>query len=371
MRQLLLLLVAMFVASPLVAQQDQSVTITSEGRERRFILHLPSAAPAAGLPVVLAYHGLGGTAESMRALSGFNVLADRHGFIVAYPHSLDIAGSRQWNVYVDGEPGHAGVGAPNAPDDVLFTRDIIAYLSDRYAIDRTRVYASGMSNGGFMSYALSLLAPDAIAAIAPVAGNLWGDWRSITQIISSQPATRPIPVLHIHGTADNVVRYVDSNNTPEEYGEYPLFVPSRACGATTYTQVVPLAQNVDRLVFCPAPIPVWLIRVTGMGHVWTDGSFATSREIVKFFGLDAGAAIADDAVTAAASVRASGASIIVRPVASVRVDVVTSAGALVSSAMLDAEVEQVVASNLASGLYIVRATSVSGSSYSCPVVVVR
>lgn len=370
MRQLLLLLVAMLVASPLVAQQDQSVTITSEGRERRFILHLPSAPPAAGLPVALAYHGLGGTAESMRALSGFNVLADRHGFIVAYPHALDIAGSRQWNVYVDAAPGHAGANAPGAPDDVLFTRDIIAYLSDRYAVDRTRVYATGMSNGGFMSYALSLLAADAIAAIAPVAGNLWGDSPTITQLAGSS-AVRTMPVMHVHGTADNVVRYVDIDNTPQQYGEYPLFVPGRACGATTYTQVVPIAPNVDRLVFCSSPVPVWLIRITGMGHVWTDGAFATSREIVKFFGLDAGAAIADDAVTAAASVRASGASIVVRPVASVRVDVVTSAGALVSSAVFDAEVEQVVASNLASGLYIVRATSVSGSSYSCPVVVVR
>jgi poly(3-hydroxybutyrate) depolymerase len=271
-----------------IAQQDRTVTITSGGIQRSFILHLPSASPAGNLPLLLGYHGRGSSAEEMQYTSEFDALADQYNFITVYPQSLQIGGDIQWNVYVDDQPGHAGVpDPPAAPDDIRFTRDIIDYLASNFSIDRGRVYASGFSNGGFMCYALSMLASDAIRAIAPVAGNLWGDDKYVSQLVTSG-TVKPIPVMHVHGTADDAVPYPDPDNTPKEYEEYPLFISSRDCNALTYSQVIPIMNGVDKLVFCPGPVEVSLVRIQGMGHAWTNGVYPTSREIVKFFGLDNG-----------------------------------------------------------------------------------
>jgi poly(3-hydroxybutyrate) depolymerase len=282
-----LLLTLLLAAGTLRAQQDQTVTITSGGRQRAFDIHLPSNAPAANLPLLLCYHGSGQTSAGIQISTGFNPLAEPNNFIVVYPQSLTIGGDLQWNVYVDDKPGHGGIaGADDAPDDVMFTRDVINYMATNYAVDRGRVYATGLSNGAFMCYALAMLAPNDIAAIAPVAGNLWADNAYLAQL-EAAGTVRPIPVMHIHGTSDNVVDYPDPDDTPKPYEEYPLFVAARGCSATTYSSVVPIMNGVDKLVFCPPPVEVSLIRIKDMTHAWTNGVYPTSTEIVKFFGLAA------------------------------------------------------------------------------------
>lgn len=280
----LLVITMVSAAPPLAAQQDQTITITSGGMQRTIGIHLPTIPPPANLPVLLCYHGTGGTGAGMRGVTGFDALADQNTFIVVYPQGVTIGNDVQWNVYIDDQPGHGGVGVVDAPDDVQFTRDIITYLSITYNVDRARVYATGLSNGGFMCYALSLLAPNDVKAIAPVAASLWADNAYLTQLVSSG-TVMPMPVMHIHGTADNVVDYPDPDNTPRDYEEYPLFIPSRACQAITYGQVVPVMTGVDKLVFCAPPVEVSLIRIQGMTHAWTNGAYPTSREIATFFGL--------------------------------------------------------------------------------------
>ena len=152
-------------------------------------------------------------------------------------------------------------------------------------VDDKRVFATGHSNGGFMCYALSMLASDAIAGIAPVGANMWADNAFLSRLVTS--GTVPVlPVMHVHGTADGVVEYPDKDNTPKDYEEFPLFISGRDCSALTYSSVVPIMQNVDKLVFCTAPVEVSLIRITGMGHTWSNGVYPTSEEIVKFFKLN-------------------------------------------------------------------------------------
>src|SRR5947209_16927376 len=109
MKTLLTLLAFLFISAHLNAQQNSVHVITSGGRVRSFEVHLPSAAPAANLPVVICYHGTGGTAEAIAATTGFNAFADLDNFIVVYPQSEKIGNDDQWNVYVDNQPGHAGV----------------------------------------------------------------------------------------------------------------------------------------------------------------------------------------------------------------------------------------------------------------------
>lgn len=267
-----------------IAQQEQTVTIASEGVERTFLLHLPSAAPEAGLPLLLCYHGAGGASEIIEYVTGFSDLADKYNFVVAYPQAVRINSVVQWNAYVDDKPGHGGVHADDAPDDVMFTHAVIDYIAEHYAIDKQRVYATGLSSGGFMSYGLALMSPGTVQAIAPVAANVWGDDAYITKLAIAGEVP-VIPIMHTHGTDDPTIGYIDKDDQPGDYQEYPLFLFSRSCGVHTYTAVEPIMENVDRLVFCNEPKPVWLIRIRGMEHSWSDDKYPTSLAIVQFFGL--------------------------------------------------------------------------------------
>lgn len=353
---LLHLLAAATALSPLSAQQDQTITISSGGMQRMFDIHLPALPVPPNLPVVLCYHGTGGTGAGMRGVTGLDALADANRFIVVYPQGVRIGNDVQWNVYVDDKPGHGGIDVVDAPDDVQFTRDIIDYLSANYNANRQRVYATGLSNGGFMCYALSMLAASDIKAIAPVAASLWADNAYLTQLVASGTVT-PMPVMHVHGDADNVVDYPDPDNTPKDYEEYPLFIPSRACGSVTYSQVVPIMAGVDKLVFCGPPIEVSLIRIQGMGHAWTNGAYQTSLEIVKFFGLvRATGDVLDDReetpplltfITTDDGVR-------FRLASPARVELVSLAGETVYAADHDAGIVSLPQNRLPSGIYFAR-----------------
>ncbi len=272
------------ISTQMFAQQERTVTLVSGGVERTFLLHLPAAMPETGLPLLLCYHGAGGASEFIRNTTGFSDLADEYNFVVVYPQAVRINNVVQWNAYVDDQPGHGGVGADDAPDDVLFTHDIIDYVFDEYAIDKSHVYATGFSSGGFMSYGLAVMSPGTVQAIAPVSAHMWGNEAYVAQLAATGNIPN-LPVMHTHGTADNIVSYIDEDNTPNDYGEYPLFLFSRVCNVHTYSKVVPVMENVDNLVFCEEPYEVSIIRIQGMEHSWSNGVYPTSLSILKFFGL--------------------------------------------------------------------------------------
>lgn len=367
--KLLLRILLLLAGAPLFAQQERTIGIVSGGIPRTFAIHLPSAAPPAALPLLLCYHGSGGTSSGMKSLTGFNALADQYGFCVIYPQGTRIKEDIQWNCYVDGAPGDDGLGVADAPDDVQFTRDMIDYMARTFATDTTRVYATGFSNGAYMCYALSMLASDAIKGIAPVAGDMWTDDAFLDQLLASGAAT-PMPVMHVHGTADNVVHYPALT----QWGVYPLFVSARGCGAQTSSQTIPLMTSVDKLLFCPSPVEVCLIRIQGMGHAWSNGTYQTSRQIVTFFGLDRSASVAG----AASRVR----SLIVAPNPASnllridvpergRVELISPLGALLYAADHSAGAIQIPCAGMPCGIYLVRVLSDHGDVMTEKVVVER
>jgi polyhydroxybutyrate depolymerase len=122
-------------------------------------------------------------------IAAFDTIADRERFIVAYPLGKDTV----WNTF--SSPYHSGT------DDVGFISALIDSLHADYHVNLNRVYATGMSNGGFMSYKLACALSHRIAAIAPVAGAFTDSMRFYCQ------PQRPMPVLHIHGTSDFLVGY--------------------------------------------------------------------------------------------------------------------------------------------------------------------
>jgi polyhydroxybutyrate depolymerase len=147
----------------------------SSGTSRSFIVHIPTGYTGSSpLPVVFDFHPLGGTGQSQMSASGWGTKCDSVGCIAVFPNSAANAGNG-WDV------GYCCQGAQsNKVDDVQFTRDMIKWLEANTCVDPKRVYASGCSNGGGMSYMLACNAADVIAAVAPV------DFRCIT---GTEPAS--------------------------------------------------------------------------------------------------------------------------------------------------------------------------------------
>ncbi|MBK8949981.1 MAG: prolyl oligopeptidase family serine peptidase [Flavobacteriales bacterium] len=213
---------------------------------------------------------------------GLNAAADAYDLTVVYPNSTTIGGDLQWNVYADDQPGHGGVGDLGATDDVQFISELIDWFCDAHAIDATRVYVTGHSNGGFMVYQLALHLADRIAAFAPVAGSLWGDNTYLMTAFGA--GFVPVPLFHVHGDPDPVVEYPDADHDPSTWN-WPLSsFGSATCGVDAYLPY-PISPTVDQLVFCDGSVgePVNLIRIQGVGHAWpNDPGFNTAMSIVGF-----------------------------------------------------------------------------------------
>ena len=143
------------------------------------------------LPVVIVFHGGGGSADSVRRQSRMSVKGEAEGFIAVYPQgSGGIAGKlKTWNAGTC--CGHA---MQQRIDEIAFVAALLDALSATVTIDRARVYATGISNGGMMAYEVACALADRVAGIAVVAGEM-------TALDRCRP-TRPLPVLVIHGSAD-------------------------------------------------------------------------------------------------------------------------------------------------------------------------
>ncbi|GAB4021620.1 glycoside hydrolase family 9 protein [Spirosoma koreense] len=289
--------IALFVISFFVSWMAWSQTpvnssgsLTSGGRARTFSYHLPDTPSGNNLPLIIAFHGDGGTGAGLQAIAGLDAVANTHNFIVAYPNAVNVGGSLQFNKYADTAPGFGTAGDangpnpadPNAPDDVLFTSDLIEYFVQTYHINRNRVYVTGLSGGGFMCYFLSMALPGKIAAFAPVAASLWGNDAYLNAYFVTGAYT-PVPVLHIHSAGDPVV---DPPIQPYPhalpYYAWPLFKYAYLnCGnENTYT-TNPLNSNVDSLTFCGSGKKVVLFMTKDAAHEWSS-KFNVAQTIWNF-----------------------------------------------------------------------------------------
>jgi len=159
--------------------------------ERRYRIYIPKSYDATKpSPVVVVYHGGGGSPESMTRLSGLNTKADEAGFLVVYPYGT----GKLTNSLLTFNGGECcGYAMQNKIDDVGFTRELLDDLAKVANVDADRVFATGLSNGGIMAHYVASELSDRIAAIAPVGGPL---------MMEAPRNTRPVPVMHFHGTAD-------------------------------------------------------------------------------------------------------------------------------------------------------------------------
>jgi polyhydroxybutyrate depolymerase len=145
-------------------RSDQQATLQVDGRERTYTYHAPSGYDGTHrVPLVLALHGRLGQGSGEERLSHLDRTSDEHGFLAVYPDGLD----RSW---ADGRGGTSS--DRKGVDDVKFLSNLIDRMEHDYKVDASRIYATGMSKGGFMSGRLGCEMSNRITAVAIVAASL-------------------------------------------------------------------------------------------------------------------------------------------------------------------------------------------------------
>ncbi|MBK8699625.1 MAG: hypothetical protein IPN29_08785 [Saprospiraceae bacterium] len=254
MRLLLMFFLFMVLVRTGLAQETISSSIDVNGVKRTFRLYIPKGyAQKSSLPLVFNFHGTGSNGSQQQLYSQQDLVADTAVFLVCYPDANGFAFDL------------AGTG------DVVFTSKLIDLLVAQYKADACRVYATGLSNGGFFSQKLACEIPEKIAAIASVAGTL-----TLAQLADCNEGPAR-PVLHIHGTADNIVNFNGAATGFLSYvGVYAmmsyLHERNQCSGDSTITRLPDKDINdgatVDLISYGGCEAPTQLLRVNGGGHTW-------------------------------------------------------------------------------------------------------
>ena len=181
--------------------------IEHEGLERSFLIYVPKNIKE-NAPLVVAIHGYTSSAKTLMGYSGINQIADKEGFLVAYPQGTK--DSRDNNFFNVGYEFHSD----SKVNDVNFIREIVLNLTKDYKLNSKRVFATGMSNGGDMSYLLACTSSDLFTAVAPVAGVMMKD------TLENCNPEKKIPIFEIHGTKDSISKFEGDMNNEDKWGAY-------------------------------------------------------------------------------------------------------------------------------------------------------
>ena len=255
-----------------------------DGLTRSYTLYVPASyTPGTPAPVVLNFHGYTSTAFEQFYYGDFRAIADTAGFLIVVPMgTLDATGTTYWN---------SGWGG--TVDDIGFTSALIDEVAATYSVNLDRVYSTGMSNGGFMSYTLACSLSNRIAAIASVTGSM-----NVGQDQTCN-AVHPTPVMEIHGTADLTVPYDGGTFMEAIPNVLSYWINFNNCNATPVVTDVPNTNLTDG---CTAVhylysggtngVDVEHYKIIDGGHTWpgsiftvgvTNNDFNASKKIWQFF----------------------------------------------------------------------------------------
>jgi polyhydroxybutyrate depolymerase len=252
-----------------------TVPVIVENTDRTVLVHRPAGRASERLPLVLLFHGSGGSARDILRNSKLEVTADQHGFILAAADAgIRANDGFAWNI--PGVPtvtGHVPTKAD--PDDVAFVEATIDWLVRDGCVDPARVYATGHSGGGRMTSWLGCVAADRFAAIAPNVGLRAGNPLK-SDPRRPDPATcrpsRPLPVLAFAGDKDTT-NPVEGGGSP--YWQYPMsaalarWAALDGCGDKPRAVKVSVDRIEHRYTHCRGGAEVIGDVLAGAGHVWT------------------------------------------------------------------------------------------------------
>ena len=222
------------------------------------------------IPLIINMHGYGGNASQQQYYAEMDEYAHNQNMAVVYPQGLN----NSWNVFTYWDS--------NSYDDVGFINLMIDEISNNFNLDLDRVYACGMSNGGYMAYRLACDLSDKIAAFGSVTGNFMLD----NQFNDCLDQEREIPIIHFHGTADPVVNYYppsfDGSLTASEsinfWSDYNNLSTETVESINSNVQIYNYSKDSSSVKFIH-------YKVNGGGHVWFDDfwGFHTSEVLIDFF----------------------------------------------------------------------------------------
>ena len=237
----------------MVTNAQTRKTITSEGQKREYLQYAPSGL-GSKRPLIISCHGMNQSAQyQWDMLKDAKTLADKEKFVIVLPEGInsgwDISGDR----------------------DINLIKDLIAQMKKDFDIDEKRVYLSGFSMGGMLTYHAMNKIPDVIAAFAPISGYpMWG---------FTYTGKRAIPVIHHHGTGDEVCVYSNVQRNIDE------LVKKNKCSSTpTITQNYGGYSHITRKEWGGGTdgVKVVLMELANKGHWISNDGLFTLDEIWKF-----------------------------------------------------------------------------------------
>jgi len=284
MKKIFIILLLFAFAIMVDAQTTIIDTIISGGIPRAYRLYVPAIYNVNNpVPLIINMHGYTSNASQQQSYSNFKPIADTANFLMVYPQgTLDGNGYAFWNAGIN----NGGV------DDIGFLSHLIDTLKSKYNINLNRVYSTGLSMGGFMSHILAIALNNRIAAIASVAGTFFTYQYPYT-------ASKAVPVMQIHGTADGTVPYAGGSNMVGVDNTVKFWVTSDHCDTTPVFTAVP---NINTTDGCTAEHYVYnngdngstveFFKIIGGDHTWpgafnigkvTNQDMSASKEIWRFF----------------------------------------------------------------------------------------
>lgn len=256
-RHFLLALLSLFLFTTGIKAQGESIQVGTATRQ--MIVYAP-AGIVQNSPLVISMHGRGQTMTDQKNQTQFQSVAQANNFVLVFPQS----NGSDWQLW--------GIA------DIDFILTIIDEMYKRYGIDRDRVYLSGFSMGGMMSYYAATMIADKIAAFAPVSGFLMSGPNAVS--------SRPVPIIHVHGMDDGFVPYSNVQT------HIDAWVKRNGCPTAVVTNPYPANVSTSKSIkkyYGPGKegVEVVSIGVSGVGHWYSDNNWSadgifTSQEIWNF-----------------------------------------------------------------------------------------
>ena len=279
-----------------VTDPEIIATLGATDLERRALVYVPATLPPRPAPVVLVFPGYSSSAEVIafyQTHTRFETLADRDGFIVVYGNGLPNPPNAREHVSTPKGGFLSGCLAPHGGEgvDVAYVRQLLDRLGAELPIDRARVYATGMSAGGGMSFQLAIEAPELVAAIAPVVPLPFQPSGGWLLRCHPRPGYERVSIAMVAATSDSFITYAGGGSRKYPEAHYPgmerardVWVAALGLAGPPEIDALPdLVQTdsyapdsgsndstIERQRYRPGPDgrELWYYKAVGMGHAW-------------------------------------------------------------------------------------------------------